>query len=96
MAVSAGFNTTLHADYSASDCPVACLFSRFGIAGSMTVDPADMKSGDKRVAADARGRSRSRNTKSDNPNAQQKPPTIMKAKASEFSKPRYSPVEMNS
>ncbi len=77
MVWSAGSNPTLHADYSASDCFVACSFSTFGIAGFMPEDPTDMKFGDKRVAADVLVRSQSRDTKSANPYAQQNHPTIM-------------------
>ena len=50
------------ADYSTCDCSIACSFSTFGVAGIVSADPVDMKCGDKRVAADDLGRSRSLNT----------------------------------
>jgi len=67
------YNPTLHADYPASDCS----FSALDIAGMMTVDPADMNFGDKRVAAVVLGLSIRRNAKSATPYAQHNQPNIM-------------------
>ena len=83
MVWSPGSNPIFLADYSASDRSVACSFWTFGTAGITTVDPAEMKFGDKSDNPDFLGRSMRRNTKIDKPYAQHVHPTIMKPKASE-------------